>query len=309
MDILGGFDYRSIDFSSKLILCDNKTLPLFVLNYFKQIKDGLDTNDLCEVKKLIRMSVILIEFSHGMLNTNLWIFVDNIWRLVYGHAVLYKIVLLCKKISLKKAKTYYGLQSYIIKLCDLGLLMSGNLLEDKFNHILNQTKSNNRDLLFKEKKTCENISNVENLEQTKIILDQNHLIKMEKSPSIDFFKENYFLPKVPVIIESQMDHWPAIKKWSVDYIEDLVGKRTVPIELGKKYTNPDWSQKLMTINEFIHKFIRKTNVEKDSVGYLAQHPLFDQVKSPKNIFFHIRSLFLISLSITIKKMIGPENLF
>jgi [protein]-arginine 3-hydroxylase / protease len=284
MENLGSFDYRSIDFNSKLILCDNKTLPLFVLNYLKQIKDGLETNDLCEVNKLIRMSVILIEFSHGMLNTNLWIFVDDIWRLVYGHAVLYKIVLLCKKISLKNIKTSYSLPSYIIKLCDLGLLMSGNLLEDKFNHILNQIKSTSRDLLF-EKKTIENISNVENLAKTEIILDQNHLIKVEKSPSIDSFKENYFLPKVPVIIESQMDHWPAIEKWSVDYIEDLVGKRTVPIELGKKYTNPDWSQKLMTINEFINKFIRKTNVEKDSVGYLAQHPLFDQVKSPKNSFF------------------------
>ena len=78
-----------------------------------------------------------------------------------------------------------------------------------------------------------------------------------------------------------MDHWPAINKWSLDYLEYSFGKRTVPIEVGQKYTSPDWSQKLMTINEFISKFIRKTELGKDSdsssIGYLAQHPLFDQV--------------------------------
>ena len=69
----------------------------------------------------------------------------------------------------------------------------------------------------------------------------------------------------------------------------MAGKRTVPVELGSKYSDDNWSQKLMTISDFIHKHIlvdgQKSNARvthSDStntvaIGYLAQHPLFDQV--------------------------------
>ena len=73
-----------------------------------------------------------------------------------------------------------------------------------------------------------------------------------------------------------MKHWPATKKWNIDYIESSFGKRTVPIEIGSKYTESDWSQRLMTIGEFINKFIRQKS-DTEPIGYLAQHPLFDQV--------------------------------
>jgi len=65
-------------------------------------------------------------------------------------------------------------------------------------------------------------------------------------------------------------------KFSIDYIISLAGKRTVPIELGSKYTDENWSQKLMTIEQFIEEFILIDSNSKVK-GYLAQHPLFDQV--------------------------------
>jgi [protein]-arginine 3-hydroxylase / protease len=69
----------------------------------------------------------------------------------------------------------------------------------------------------------------------------------------------------------------------------LAGKRTVPIEVGSKYTDESWSQKLMTIEEFIHKFIltnadNSTKTNNPSRGYLAQHPLFDQVNLTVDIY-------------------------
>jgi hypothetical protein len=39
----------------------------------------------------------------------------------------------------------------------------------------------------------------------------------------------------------------------------------------------DWSQKLMTMNEFLDKYIENDS-DSDEVGYLAQHQLFDQVR-------------------------------
>ena len=78
----------------------------------------------------------------------------------------------------------------------------------------------------------------------------------------------------------------------MDYIVDLAGKRTVPIEIGSKYSDTDWSQKLMTIEQFIDKYIRHASAQTSPKGYLAQHPLFEQVrklfpnrpKHPKHTF-------------------------
>lgn len=50
--------------------------------------------------------------------------------------------------------------------------------------------------------------------------------------------------------------------------------RTVPIEIGSSYTEDDWSQQLLTLAEFIKGHVAKEN---DTVGYLAQHQLFEQV--------------------------------
>lgn len=43
--------------------------------------------------------------------------------------------------------------------------------------------------------------------------------------------------------------------YSLDYIREIAGCRTVPVEVGSRYTDEDWSQTLMTVSEFIHKYI------------------------------------------------------
>lgn len=72
-----------------------------------------------------------------------------------------------------------------------------------------------------------------------------------------------------------MEHWPATKKWlDVNYLLRIAGDRTVPIEVGSHYADENWSQKLMTLKDFIYKhYLEHT----DNVGYLAQHNLFEQV--------------------------------
>ena len=52
----------------------------------------------------------------------------------------------------------------------------------------------------------------------------------------------------------------------------------MPVELGSRYTD-DWSQKLMKLSDFIDGFVKnpQNNCGINPVGYLAQHPLFDQV--------------------------------
>lgn len=72
-----------------------------------------------------------------------------------------------------------------------------------------------------------------------------------------------------------MSHWPASKKWTdVNYLLKVAGERTIPIEIGSHYADENWSQKLMTLKEFIKSYYLEST---DSLGYLAQHTLFDQV--------------------------------
>ncbi|CAG2101451.1 unnamed protein product, partial [Medioppia subpectinata] len=117
-----------------------------------------------------------------------------------------------------------------------------------------------------------------------------HRIKRVHELDIETFLADYLRPQEPVIITDCMADWPALngpRKWSVEYIARVAGYRTVPIEIGSKYTDEEWSQKLMTINEFIAKYLTDGagGVEAPGVGdgghrtgYLAQHNLFDQIE-------------------------------
>jgi len=44
----------------------------------------------------------------------------------------------------------------------------------------------------------------------------------------DFIKY-YFKPQKPVVIERFVEHWPAYKKWNLDYIKDIAGDKVVPL--------------------------------------------------------------------------------
>merc|ERR1719334_2629565 len=47
-------------------------------------------------------------------------------------------------------------------------------------------------------------------------------------------------------------------KWNTDRLVRLAGPRTVPVELGDKYTDHSWTQKLMIIDEFVEKHMKST---------------------------------------------------
>ncbi len=45
----------------------------------------------------------------------------------------------------------------------------------------------------------------------------------------DAFLERYYKPQLPVVMEQQIAHWPAYKKWSLDYMKEVAGEREVPL--------------------------------------------------------------------------------
>lgn len=43
------------------------------------------------------------------------------------------------------------------------------------------------------------------------------------------FVKNYFKPQKPVVIERFIEDWPAYKKWSLEYVKEVAGDKTVPL--------------------------------------------------------------------------------
>ena len=101
----------------------------------------------------------------------------------------------------------------------------------------------------------------------------------------------------PVVIQDALSHWPALheRPWkSPGYLlgKTLGGRRLVPVELGRSYTDDGWGQSIITFKEFMDRFISQpSDPDLDiepwedgdrGIGYLAQHDLFAQIPSMRN---------------------------
>ncbi|XP_015695828.2 lysine-specific demethylase JMJ30-like [Oryza brachyantha] len=95
--------------------------------------------------------------------------------------------------------------------------------------------------------------------------------------SLEAFIHDYFLCESPVILSGCIDHWPARTKWKdIRYLERTAGDRTVPVEVGNKYVSSEWKQELITFSQFLERVW--SSDYSANLTYLAQHPLFDQIK-------------------------------
>lgn len=109
----------------------------------------------------------------------------------------------------------------------------------------------------------------------------------------------------PLIMEKAIEHWPAMgeRPWSdAGYLleQTLGGRRLVPVEIGKSYTDSGWGQRILAFRDFMNEYMlprqeqAKAGDGKDydsdiscqtapshrrQTGYLAQHDLFAQIPS------------------------------
>ncbi|TMW60294.1 hypothetical protein Poli38472_000336 [Pythium oligandrum] len=111
-------------------------------------------------------------------------------------------------------------------------------------------------------------------------------IERIEMPSLADLEHKYIRTNTPVIITGAMENWPAMgradptRAWrNLDYLRRIAGFRTVPVEIGSSYVEDDWGQQLMTLNEFIDKYLLEQGQDESTkrLGYLAQHHLFDQI--------------------------------
>ncbi|KAB0351548.1 bifunctional peptidase and arginyl-hydroxylase JMJD5 [Muntiacus reevesi] len=226
-------------------------------------------------RECLQTCEVLLDYSWEKLNTGPWQHVDKDWRRVYAFGCLLKAVCLCEPPGDAASV------AAALKACDMGLLMGAAILGD----ILLKVAAVLQKHLLSGKRPAPSPS--QELPSIKKARDDHvpipdvtteRTVPRLHCPSLQYFKKHFLVPGRPVILEGVANHWPCMKKWSLEYIQEVAGCRTVPVEVGSRYTDEEWSQTLMTVSEFINKYVR--NEPKD-VGYLAQHQLFDQIPELK----------------------------
>ncbi|XP_069842445.1 bifunctional peptidase and arginyl-hydroxylase JMJD5 [Dendropsophus ebraccatus] len=246
----------------------------------------------CDLKRCGQLGELIMDYSWEKLNGCNWRDVSRDWRTVYSFGCLFKVVSGCGGLVINKEE--------VLRVCDMSLLLGAEILSNVISRIVqilnvplskdsveprecttvltHKTQKRQRDT---QENKLEAEPEAKILEKIPLLptLHIDRTIPTVRCPSLEYFRQNYLIPQKPVILEGVIDHWPCMNKWSVEYLKKVAGCRTVPVELGSRYTDAEWSQTLMTVNEFITNYILDQPARR---GYLAQHQLFEQIRELKD---------------------------
>jgi lysine-specific demethylase 8 len=218
---------------------------------------AIERNDLEEANKRVAQ---LHSLTDGILNTGHYATVEDKYRLLYSFVCLLRAYLHLTQSDFKRA----------LGACDEGLL-KGNDLEDgtlaKLATFICQKHLAVPAPLLNISEPCKECPKA---------LPNSQPIPCCHLPTMEKFFNEFFKANRPVVIRGMVAQWPAYRKWSFDFLNELCGHRIVPVELGLKYTDVEWNQVLMTFHEYLSQYVRTTE-RKARPGYLAQHRLADQV--------------------------------
>lgn len=231
-------------------------------------------------------SLILVEAcldrTWEILNSGYWKSVPIEYRYCYTLCVILKAVLLGFQYESnpKEVRENITLLKNVVQQVDKGILLGAPF--PNAPSLLPNIAS----------KLNETIESFETLTLEKLIINSKDLRDTELSgfteitrynePSMELFYKTMFMPQVPAILTGCIKHWKALDRWqNLSYLSKIAGNRIVPIEIGSRYTDEDWSQQLLTFSEFLQNHVLKKS---DKVGYLAQHQLFDQIPELKEDF-------------------------
>lgn len=238
-----------------------------VLHLLKECVDFANHPHACEDETVLQRNFenakVICDMSWEMLNIGDWKNVPLCWRRMYSYGSLLKA--LCELALAKPTKD-------ILNTCDMGLIMGAPVMDNILTKLASKVHKQLPELISPavlEKIDCKEPHSV----------TLRFPLSRVDCPSVEHFMKMYLKKEQPVVITKGMDYWPALstRPWSIRYLMTIAGGRTVPVELGNKYTDEDWSQKLMTLASFVRTYILKEEGPDVGLGYMAQHQLFHEI--------------------------------
>ncbi|XP_014364901.2 bifunctional peptidase and arginyl-hydroxylase JMJD5 [Papilio machaon] len=261
---------RLVQFQNQILVELQETSDLgfssssLLTKYVRNI-NSLDSTTLLKIEAIL-------DYMYELINAGNWKDVKLSWRKTITVATYLKLIVIFKS----STELTEDLFKELFKIIDHGILFGCPLknepkLLQKCAEIMNSSRPH--------------VNNIENMssEVNDVDIQSNYdsLCKIDvlNCPSMETFFRDYILKERPAILENCINHWPALEKWKdQNYFIKLAGLRTVAIELGSDYTKSEWTQKLMTLEEFIKNYMFNTD---GPVGYLAQYQLFDHIPELK----------------------------
>ncbi|KAK2882388.1 hypothetical protein FQN49_000412 [Arthroderma sp. PD_2] len=118
------------------------------------------------------------------------------------------------------------------------------------------------------------------------------------APTFEEFTEHIWNRRTPIVITNAISHWAALstRPWSSSSYwaeRTFDGKRLVPVEVGRSYTDDGWGQRIMPFEDFARDYIWRAVGQGNSssameqqpqaqTGYMAQHDLLAQIPALRN---------------------------
>ncbi|XP_031618472.1 bifunctional peptidase and arginyl-hydroxylase JMJD5 [Contarinia nasturtii] len=263
-------------------LLGDSSIELIVINNFFEIVNQFKSTGKVDEKSLdetLMMMASIKDHLWEIINTGHFSKVNKLHRQIFTLTSLQKAVLLLIKGSHKKM----DLNEASMWELDNGLLLGCPLSHPDHSDILNDCLT-----LMQCKNDCIESETTIALDTKQDDRPMNDICEIEiiERPSIHYFEQNHFNKSQPVILKNCMSQWPALSKWNKpSYLLEVCRNRVVPIEIGKNYTNENWSQDLVKFEDFFRRqFLEndETSIGSKKIEYLAQHNLFDQIPALKN---------------------------
>ena len=216
-----------------------------------------------EWQSCVRVCELLLSAGWEHLNTGHWSEVPLAWRHAYSYASLLKAVA-----EHALWREHPESSPAAVATCDMGLLMGAPILDDLLSRLVPALQA----LQGGVAEAGPRLQLRPSVPPPAVSAARH--VAVLRCPSILHLQRDHVATTTPVLITDAMHGWPALRRWDVDYIRRVAGHRTVPVELGSKYTDDAWSQTLMTVAEFIDDYVCRQDAP---LAYLAQHELFEQV--------------------------------
>ncbi|CAH8533595.1 unnamed protein product [Schistosoma turkestanicum] len=283
---------------------------VILLRDYKQLLEIYENIELSSLENFKIHTNYLIHYTWTKLHTNHWKNVHLCWRKLYSSLKLLLVLYSLHKIDPQSENIdehsdhYSSMLKELIKELDLSLIMGypifdcfASKLASKLHSIVmtkssssSSIRSNEVDLSISFQLEHDHDHDVDQFIDVNIKANLNKLDRID-CPSIEAFNNLMKLNK-PFIIMNAINFWPAYNNnqlntehhWTLNYWRTNFGHRLVPVEIGSKYTEENWGQKLMTINQFIDKYFQSTTTVDKTVmkGYLAQYEIFSQIPELEN---------------------------